>query len=199
MPRTNAPRAVLLFGMAAFAAAAGPFAASPARAADLMQTMATQPDLRIFSELARASGADREIASQRNIMVLAPVDEAIDDRLRQRLGDDPYAARRFVLDHVVAQSFPFGQSLEGSTGVFRTLGGSPVELTSRGSQPGLANERSRPVAINIRARNGLLHKMDSPVTGAEGTAARNLPADPNARPQNPGGVADAPPPAATRR
>lgn len=199
MLRTNAPRAALLLGMAAFAAAAAPFAAPPARAADLMRTMETQPDLRVFSGLARASGADREIASQRNIMVLAPVDESIDDRLRQRLGADPAAARRFVLDHVVAQSFPFGQSLEGTTGIFRTLGGSPMELTSRGSQPGMANERSRPVAINIRASNGLLHKMDSPVTGAEGVVARNLPADPNARPQNPGGIADAPPPAATRR
>jgi hypothetical protein len=177
---------MLAAAIAAAAALLSPTA--PARAADLMRTMEGQPDLRIFTQLARSSGADREISSHQNIMVLAPVDEAIDDRLRQQLSANPAAARRFVLDHVVATAFPFGQSLDGSLGMFRTLGGAPVELRSRGSQPGLANERSEPVAINIRADNGLLHKMDSPVTGASGVAARNLPGDPDARPQNPGGI-----------
>ena len=187
MPRTALSPFYALFGVAAVAAVLCP--AAPAHAADLMRTMESQPDLRIFTQLARASGADREISSHQNIMVLAPVDEAIDDRLRQQLAANPAAARRFVLDHVVATAFPFGQSLDGSLGMFRTLGGAPVELRSRGSQPGLANERSEPVAINIRADNGLLHKMDSPIIGvAGGTAARNLPGNADARPQNPGGV-----------
>ena len=186
MPRTTTPSALL--GAAVIAAAAVLFPAAPARAADLMRTMEGQPDLRIFTQLARGSGADREIASRQNIMVLAPVDDAIDERLRQQLGANPVAARVFVLDHVVAQSFPFGQSNEGSAGIFRTLGGAPVELTSRGSQPGWANERSHPVAINIRADNGLLHKMDSPIVGATGGAARNMPGNADARPQNPGGI-----------
>ncbi len=184
MLRSNTPS---LLGAAAVAAAAL-FPAAPAHAADLMRTMESQPDLRVFAQLARGSGADREIASRQNIMVLAPVDDSIDDRLRQQLSADPAAARRFVLDHVVAQSFQFGQSQEGSTGIFRTLGGAPVELTSRGSQPGWANERSHPVAINIRADNGLLHKMDSPIIGVSGFTARNLPANPDARPPSPGGI-----------
>ncbi len=188
MLRSNTPS---LLGAAAVAAAAL-FPAAPAHAADLMRTMESQPDLRVFAQLARGSGADREIASRQNIMVLAPVDDSIDDRLRQQLSADPAAARRFVLDHVVAQSFQFGQSQEGSTGIFRTLGGAPVELTSRGSQPGWANERSHPVAINIRADNGLLHKMDSPIIGVSGTTAHNLPASPDARPQNPGGIDSGP-------
>ncbi len=189
MRRTTAPSAPAMLGAAAIAAAAAVlFPATPALAADLMRTMEGQPDLRTFTQLARSSGADREISSHQNIMVLAPVDEAIDDRLQQQLNANPAAARRFVLDHVVATSFPFGQSLEGSLGMFRTLGGAPVELRSRGSQPGLANERSQPVAINIRADNGLLHKMDSPINGASGATARNLPGNADARPQNPGGV-----------
>jgi len=153
-----------------------------------MRTMEGQTDLRTLTQLSRRSGADRDISSHQNIIVLAPVDDAIDDRLQQQLNAGLSAARRFVLDHVVATAFPFGQSLEGSLGMFRTLGGAPVELRSRGSQPGLANERSQPVAINIRADNGLLHKMDSPVTGPTGGAARNVPAIPDARPQNPGGI-----------
>lgn len=188
MPRTPAPTLSALLGAAAFAAASTLLPATPARAADLMRTMEGQPDLRIFTQLARGSGADREIASRQNIMVLAPVDDAIDDRLRQMLTADPAAARLFVLDHVVAQSFPLGQGQEGSMGIFKTLGGAPVELRSRGSQPGWANERSHPVAINIRADNGLLHKMDSPIVGATGGAARNMPGNADARPQNPGGI-----------
>ena len=190
MPRTTAPPApASLWAAAIVAATFALSAAAPARAADLMRTMEGQPDLRVFAQLARASGADREISSLQNIMVLAPVDDSIDDRLRQQLGASPAAARRFVLDHVVATAFPFGQSLDGSLGMFRTLGGAPVELRSRGNQPGLANERSSPVAVNIRADNGLLHKMDSPVVGVSGaSAARNLPGNPDARPQNPGGI-----------
>lgn len=186
MPSTTALSA--LPGAAVIAAAVALFPAAPARAADLMRTMEGQPDLRVFTQIARSSGADREISSHQNIMVLAPVDAAIDDRLRQQLGADPAAARRFVLDHVVATAFQFGQSLDGSLGMFRTLGGAPVELRSRGSQPGLANERSSPIAVNIRADNGLLHKMDSLVTGASGVATRNVPGNPDAKPQNPGGI-----------
>ena len=189
MPSNTTSHVSALLGAAAIAAVAVAFPAAPARAADLMRTMEGQPDLRIFTQLARSSGADRDISSHQNIMVLAPVDEAIDDRLRQQLNANPAAARRFVLDHVVATAFPFGQSLDGSLGMFRTLGGAPVELRSRGSQPGLANERSEPVAINIRADNGLLHKMDAPVVGVSGgTATRNVSGNPNASPQNPGGI-----------
>ncbi len=188
MPRTTAPSVSALLGAATIATAAVLLPAAPARAADLMRTMEGQPDLRIFTQLARRSGADREIASHQNIMVLAPIDDAIDSRLQQLLDADPAAARRFVLDHVVATAFPFGQSLDGSLGMFRTLGGAPVELASRGSQPGWANQRSHPVATNIRADNGLLHKMDSPITASPGGAARNLSGNPDARPQNPGGI-----------
>lgn len=138
MPRTIAPSVSALLGTAAIATAAVLLPATPARAADLMRTMEGQPDLRIFQQ-ARRSGADRGISSHQNIMVLAPIDDGTDSRLQQLLDANPAAARRFVLNHVVATVFPFRQSLDGSLEMFKTFGGAPVEAASGGSQPGWAS------------------------------------------------------------
>ncbi|MFC7475592.1 fasciclin domain-containing protein [Dankookia sp. GCM10030260] len=140
--------------------------AGVAQAADVLETMRADPNLTTFIGLVDKSGVASQFAGPQTITVLAPTNGAFDmvgPSQMRGLDGNQERLRAFVLGHVLPGERTAIFGTEHTTATAKTLAGSTIEVEATGMGAGTIDNHGRVVQMNIRADNGIIHKVDHPI------------------------------------
>lgn len=140
--------------------------ASVAQAANVLDTMRADPNLSTFVGLIDKAGVASELSGTQKVTVLAPTNGAFDEvgpsQLRGLEGNQE-RLRAFVLGHVLPGDRAAIFGTEHNMATAKTLSGSTIEVEGTGMGTGTINNHVRLIQGNIRADNGVIHKVDHPI------------------------------------
>lgn len=140
--------------------------ASVAQAANVLDTMRADPNLSTFVGMIDKAGVANQLSGSQKVTVLAPTNAAFDNlgpsQLRGLEGNQE-RLRAFVLGHVLPGDRAAIFGTEHNTATAKTLAGSTIEVELTGMGTGTIDNHVRLVQTNIRADNGVIHKVDHPV------------------------------------
>jgi plastocyanin len=147
----------------------------PAQAADIVEALKQQEQLKRFSEAISASGIAETLKGDGPFTVFAPSDEAL---AKRQLGDEP---REFVRAHIVeGEAIPADAIPER----LEAMGGPAISVTASDAGVTLARgsgaQQAEIVGEPIRADNGIIYVLDAALSAgqpAESLAMRDPPAE----------------------
>ncbi|WP_431271464.1 fasciclin domain-containing protein [Dankookia sp. P2] len=140
--------------------------ATAAQAANLLDRMRADPNLSTFVGMIDKAGVASQFSGTQKVTVLAPTNGAFDmvgpSQLRGLEGNQE-RLRAFVLGHVLPGERTAIFGTEHTTASAKTLAGSTIEVEATGMGSGMINNHIKVVQGDIRADNGVIHKVDHPI------------------------------------
>ncbi|MDO9711654.1 fasciclin domain-containing protein [Paracraurococcus lichenis] len=137
-----------------------------AQAANVLETMRADPNLSTFVGMIDKSGIASQLTGSEKVTVLAPTNGAFDmvgpSDLRG-IESNPQRLRSFVLGHMLSGQRTAIFGTEHTTASAKTLSGATIEVEGTGIGSGTINNHAKVVQGDIRADNGVIHKIDHPL------------------------------------
>ena len=141
-----------------------PTTAPPAQP-DLIDTLAHSPEYSTLAGLVLLAGLRDTLSGPGPFTVFAPTNEAFAKLPPAALGQlvaDPAALKALLLNHVAAGAHPAASLTEGNLASLGTL---PLRITIDGA--GVHASGATVVAADISASNGIIHGIDTVITGVQ--------------------------------
>ncbi|MFP1631770.1 fasciclin domain-containing protein [Zhengella sp. ZM62] len=150
----------------ASAIAIGAAAATPAAAANIVETAQSAGSFTTLLAAAQAAGLADALATGENLTVFAPTDEAfaklpagtVEDLLKPENKDKLVAILQY---HVVPSKIMAGDIADGTTEVttLKTAGDTTIEVTK--GADGVMVDGAKVVTADVAADNGVIHVIDT--------------------------------------